>query len=445
MENFSEIGLSEQFVKELEKMDIKNPTEIQEQTIPLAMDGKDIIGGSATGSGKTLAFSAPIIEHIETGIGPQALILTPTRELAEQIVQAVKKFSKWKKLNTIAIYGGVGIEPQIKRLSNSDIVVGTPGRILDHLGRGTIDLRKVKYLILDEVDRMFDMGFQDDVRKIIKEVPTERQTLLFSATITRDVGIMAEKYTKNPYEISVDSYVDPSKLKQVYYDTPDHLKFSALVHLLNEEKSGLVMVFCATRRNVDFVAKNLQKQGIDAKAIHGGLSQNKRTRVLDAFHNNGVTILVCTDVAARGLDIKNVTHVYNYDLPKCSEDYVHRIGRTARAGEEGKAIIILTSRDYENFDKVKMDESLNIKREDLPFIKQIEVKKDFGRSGGRGRRDSRQGGRSQNRRGSRDSRGRDSKQGGRGNGSIYRHGGKGKNNRTKKPKTGFRGRKHKRN
>jgi len=227
---------------------------------------------------------------------------------------------------------------------------------------------------------MFDMGFRKDVETIIQQCPKKRQTMLFSATISDDIDYFIKKYTNNAVTVSVNSYVDASKLKQVYYDVPDMLKFSLLVHLLKKENSKLVMVFCNTRRNVDFVAENLNQSGINAKAIHGGLEQNKRIRILAEFHDNKVDVLICTDVAARGLDIKKVTHVYNYDLPKDSKDYIHRIGRTARAGEEGEAINILSSRDYENFGKIMNNESILITLKELPLISQVRVNPNAGRT-----------------------------------------------------------------
>ena len=384
MKTFEELGLSYEMINLLLGLKIKTPSEIQEKTIPLVLAGRDVIGGSATGSGKTLAFASSIVENLEKNGKVQALVLTPTRELAEQVTNSIKKFSKHKKLNVLSVYGGVSIDNQIRHLKNTDVVVGTPGRILDHLNRETLNLGKVKFLVLDEVDRMFDMGFQIDVEKILKECPKKRQTMLFSATITTDMDHLAEKYTKKPAEVSVESHVDASKLKQVYYDVPDGLKFSLFVHLLKKEKSKLVMVFCATRRNVDFVTNNLNNLGIQANAIHGGMLQNKRNRAMNEFNGKGnMNVLVCTDVAARGLDIQGVSHVYNYDLPKTSLEYIHRIGRTARAGKEGIAISILCSRDYENFSNISKDEKLKIEEIKSPWFEKVGIivqEKSFGRS-----------------------------------------------------------------
>ena len=392
MENFTKLGLSTELTDVLREFGFKEPSEIQEKAIPIALAGQDIIGGSATGSGKTLVFASPILENLKPNKQIQTLVLTPTRELAEQVATAIRNFGKNKKLEVSAIYGGVNIGPQIRKLSITDVLVGTPGRIIDHINRGTLRLDNIKFLVLDEVDRMFDMGFQKDVEKIISYCPKERQTMMFSATISQDIDYLSKKYTKNPVEISVNSYVDPSKLKQIYYDVPDNKKFSLLVHLLKQEDSNFVLVFCSTRRNVDFVSDNLIRIGIKAKAIHGGLDQRKRLRVLDEFKKQGVGVLVCTDVAARGLDIQGISHVYNYDVCSDSKDYIHRIGRTARAGKEGKAITILANRDYENFSSLTRADEIDIAPEKLPQLEIVRIKIDFGRNNNRfnrgsGRRD----------------------------------------------------------
>lgn len=388
MEKFTKLGLSKELTDVLKQFGFKEPSEIQEKAIPLALAGRDIIGGSATGSGKTLAFASAIIENLKPNREIQALILTPTRELAEQVATSIRDFGKNKKLSVLAVYGGVDIGPQMRKLSTTDVLVGTPGRIIDHIDRRTLRLNNIKFLVLDEVDRMFDMGFSRDVARIINECPKKRQTMMFSATVSRDIDYLSKKHTNNPAEISLKSHVDPSKLKQVYYDVPDNKKFSLLVSLLKKESADLVMVFCGTRRNVDFIADNLIRTGIHAKAIHGGIEQKKRIRVLEEFHNKGLGVLVCTDVAARGLDIKGVSHVYNYDIPPETKDYIHRIGRTARAGKEGKAITILTSRDYEKFGNLMQSEGINITPEELPRLEIVRIKMDSGRSNNRFNRNS---------------------------------------------------------
>jgi ATP-dependent RNA helicase DeaD len=352
------------------------PSEIQEKSIPAIMNGKDVIAGAATGSGKTLAFASGLVKNVDKDKGIQGLVLTPTRELAEQITRELIDFAKYKDLNVVSVYGGVSIYNQVKMLPNAEIVVATPGRILDHLEKGNIDLSRVNTLVLDEADRMFEMGFVEDVEKIISEVPKKRQTLLFSATISPDVIRLSGRHLDSPVEISAVAYVDPKKLSQIYYDIEDQLKFSLLKHLLENEESGLVMIFCNTRKNVDFVSKNLSFMGMDVVPIHGGFTQEKRNRFLEIFNSekNKVKILVATDVAARGLDIKGVTHVYNYDIPLSKGEYTHRIGRTARAGKDGKVINILTSRHYDNFQPIIESKDYNIKQEKPPYIERVRIR-----------------------------------------------------------------------
>jgi ATP-dependent RNA helicase DeaD len=329
-----------------------------------------------------------VIERVTPGAGLQALILTPTRELAEQVTNALRGFSFQKKLKIISVYGGVAIGPQIHDLAWADVVVATPGRLLDHLDRRTINLSKVKLLVLDEADRMLDMGFIDDVEKIIRICPKNRQTLFFSATISGKIRDLGQRYMNNPIKVSATKLVDPSKLKQVYYDVPRNMKLSLLVYLLKKENADLVMVFCNTRNNTDFVVKNLKANQIRAIAIHGGLSQNKRTNTIQSFNDAKVRVLVCTDVAARGLHIDNVSHVYNYDLPADSKDYVHRIGRTARAGEKGKVINLLCDADYDNFSKIQRDyRTFAIQRMEKPTVARvIAVRAEIRRGGFQGHR-----------------------------------------------------------
>ncbi|MBR9678636.1 MAG: DEAD/DEAH box helicase [Nanoarchaeota archaeon] len=375
MNKFEKLGISSQILKVIEKENFEEPSEIQIKAIPLVLKGKDVIGGSATGSGKTLVFGSRIIQDCTQGKGIQSLVLTPTRELAIQVRDALAKFSQYNPLEILAVYGGVSINPQINELKIADVVVGTPGRVLDHVGRRTIDLRKVKVLVLDEADRMLDMGFLEDVEKIIKQCPSDRQTLLFSATIIPEVKRLSKRYMVDPVLVSAESMVDPKKLKQVYYDVPDSLKFSLLVHLLKDDKnSGLVMIFCSSRRNVDFVVKNLRGNKVDAIAIHGGFTQARRESSLRKFNSGKAWVLVCTDVAARGLDIKGVSHVYNYDLPRESKQYVHRIGRTARAGKDGMAVNILAQRDHENFSRVLKDNDVEIVRLETPPVSKVRTK-----------------------------------------------------------------------
>ncbi|MEI7719304.1 MAG: DEAD/DEAH box helicase [archaeon] len=374
IDKFKKLGIEGELLRAIERENFEEPSEIQEKSIPLVLEGKDVIGESATGSGKTLAFAAGIIKHCSRLGKLQALVLVPTRELAVQVTKSLVQFSEFKGLEIVPIYGGVDINPQMRRMRNADVVVGTPGRVLDHLERKTIYLAGIKMLILDEADRMLDMGFIRDIEKIIRQCNPERQTLLFSATVAPSIVEIAKKYMKGAKLVSAKNMVDPTKLKQVYYDIADSEKFSLLVHLLKNEKSGLVMVFCNTKHMTDFVAHNLEKQGLDVSPMHGGLSQNKRSATLEQFHVGRAHVLVCTDVAARGLDIKGVSHVYNYDVPIDAENYVHRIGRTARAGSEGIAITILASRDYENFSKINK-RIVEVERIEAPKFEMIFVER----------------------------------------------------------------------
>ncbi|MBW2986742.1 DEAD/DEAH box helicase [Candidatus Woesearchaeota archaeon] len=389
MNLFEKFGLSQETTETIKKLGFTKPTLIQEKSIPMIVQGKDVIGESATGSGKTLAFGCGIVEHTVPGKGLQTLVLAPTRELAEQVRGVINTLAHKKKLKILSIYGGVAINPQIHDLPKADVVVATPGRLLDHLQRRTVDLSKVKLLVLDEADRMFDMGFIEDIERIIRFCPKKRQTLFFSATISNDVKKFAKKYMIEPTKVAATKMVDPKKLKQVYYDVSKNQKLSLLIHLLKNEDSGLVMVFCNTRKNTDFVTKNLKANKISAIAIHGGLTQNKRTKTIDMFNNAKVGALVCTDVAARGLDIDNVSHVYNYDIPKDAKDYVHRIGRTARAGEEGKVINILCDYDHDNFSRILREyREFVIDKLQVPALERVIVKKDSPRRrapAGRGR------------------------------------------------------------
>jgi len=372
MNIFEDLNLDSQLLTAIKKIGLTKPTQIQEKSMPFILEGKDLVGESATGSGKTLAFGSGIIKKVAPGEGLQALVLTPTRELAEQVKESLKQISYQKNLKVIAVYGGVSISPQIHDLSKANVVVATPGRLLDHAQRGTINTSKIKLLVLDEADRMLDMGFIDDVEKIIRLCPKKRQTLFFSATILPQIKELADKYMNNPINVSATKYVDPSKLKQVYYDLPKNLKLSLLVHLFQYENSGLVMVFCNTRRTVDFVVKNLKANKISAIATHGGLTQNRRTKTLELFNTDKADALVCTDVAARGLHINNVSHIYNYDIPNDPNDYVHRIGRTARAGESGKVVNLVCDQDYGNFSRILDNyRTFSIEKEEKPYLKKI--------------------------------------------------------------------------
>jgi len=369
---FDELKVKSELLEGIRKMGFLDMTSIQEKCIPLSLNGRDVVGQAETGSGKTIAFALPILEKIQPGKGIQALILTPTRELCVQVTGVFRDLGRWVGVRTVSVYGGVSITPQMDEIRIADVVVGTPGRVLDHLGRNTIGFPHTRFLVLDETDKMFEMGFIEDVEEIIGHVPKQRQNFMFSATISYDVQAIMEKHLHDPETVMTQAYVDKSKLKQAYYDIfHQNEKFSLLVHLLRNHTKGLAIVFCSTRQESDVVSRNLQHQGIKAMAIHGGMSQHDRLESLDAIKNQKTNVLVATDVAARGLDIKNVTHVYNYDVPKTAREYIHRIGRTARAGEDGMAVTLLTPRDHENFRRVMSDHELNIEPAEIPRYERI--------------------------------------------------------------------------
>jgi len=379
--NFEKLNINLKLHKKIFEFGFKDLTSIQEKCIPEILKGRDVVGQAETGSGKTLAFCLPILDMIKPDNGLQVLILTPTRELCIQVTNVFKDFGKNLGIKAIDIYGGVNIEPQIRNITNSNIIVATPGRLLDHISRKTIDLKNIRFLVLDETDKMLEMGFIEDVEKIIFNLPRDRQTLMFSATISEDVYKIARKHLKNPLMFRTKPFVDTDKLNQKYYDIYNQNdKFSLLVHLLKSSTPGLAIVFCATRKETDIVAKNLRRQGINASEIHGGMNQNKRLKSLDSLKRQKTDVLVATDVAARGLDIKGVSHVYNYDVPKTPKEYIHRIGRTARAGKNGDAVTLLTSRDHDNFRRVQSDEKLRIKQANFPQFNKVPFFRGYNRS-----------------------------------------------------------------
>jgi len=359
---FEEMNIEKSVSDSLVGMGFENPTKIQLETIPLIKQGFDVIGQSETGSGKTAAFGIPLVEKVVKSKGIQALVLAPTRELSIQIAKELSKFSHLKGLYIQTVYGGVSMEPQISGLRKAEIVVGTPGRMLDHMRRGTFDAKNIKIFVLDEADKMIDMGFIEDIEDIERNIPENRQTLLFSATMPDSLIEMRNRFTKNAKKIKTQTNVREDILKQYYCDVDYKMKFSILVHLINQEKPELAIIFCNSRRDAGSVARNLQYNDINATELHGGLTQQRRETVMESFHKGETKILVATDVAARGLDIKNVTHIFNYGIPKSAEDYTNRIGRTARAGETGKAISLLSRDDHDSFRRIIHSFSFEIEK-----------------------------------------------------------------------------------
>ncbi|MCH4826608.1 MAG: DEAD/DEAH box helicase [Planococcus sp. (in: firmicutes)] len=348
MVKFSELNISETTLKSVKRMGFEEATPIQEGTIRLGMEGKDIIGQAQTGTGKTTAFGIPLIEKIDTKNGDvQGLIIAPTRELAIQVSEELYRLGQDKNVRILSVYGGQEISRQIRALKNRpQIIVGTPGRLLDHINRRTLKLDNVNTLILDEADEMLNMGFIEDIQTIMASVPDTRQTLLFSATMPDAIRRIAEKFMKTPEIVKIKSKeMTVENIEQFYVKSVEREKFDFLSRLLNVQQPELAIVFGRTKRRVDELAKALNIRGYLAEGIHGDLSQAKRMSVLKQFKAGKIDILVATDVAARGLDISGVSHVYNFDIPQDPESYVHRIGRTGRAGKKGVAVTFVTPRE----------------------------------------------------------------------------------------------------
>ncbi|SEJ64009.1 ATP-dependent RNA helicase DeaD [Propionispira arboris] len=368
MTSFGDIQLSKKLLLAVSDMGFEEPSPIQSQTIPLVLEGKDVIGQAQTGTGKTAAFGIPTIEKIIDGSRHiQALVLTPTRELAIQIAEEFNKIGKYKRVKTLPIYGGQSIDRQIRALhAGVQIVVGTPGRLLDHLRRNTMKLSEVRILILDEADEMLDMGFVEDIETIMKNITHEdRQTLLFSATMPAPIAKLAGKYMRDPQKISISrENLTVPLIDQVYYETRE--KFEGLCRVLDIEETGKLIIFCRTKKGVDDLVASMQARAYMAGGLHGDLSQAQRDRVMKKFKDGKLEILVATDVAARGIDIDDITHVVNYDIPQDHESYVHRIGRTGRAGKKGVAVTFIEPREYRQLKLIERLAKTKIVRRDLP-------------------------------------------------------------------------------
>lgn len=393
MENtikFSDLGISEEILRAVEEMGYTQPSPIQQQAIPFVLQGRDLIGQAQTGTGKTAAFAIPIIDLVDADfVKPQAIILCPTRELAVQVEGEIQKLAKYhKKINSVAIYGGESIDRQIRVLKKGvQIVVGTPGRVQDHINRGTLRLEDAGIIVLDEADEMLDMGFRDDIEAILQEMPEERQTVFFSATMAKPILDLTRKYQKDPEIIKVaKNELTVAKIDQVFYEVKQSLKMELMARLMNIHNYALSVVFCNTKRMTDEVTESLGARGILAEALHGDLSQAQRDKVMGKFRKGLCTVLVATDVAARGIDVDNVEAVFNFDIPLDEEYYVHRIGRTGRAGKSGTAITFITGRremmklkDLERFTKATINKMTPPSVTELVELKKTQFIKDVHR------------------------------------------------------------------
>jgi len=346
--NFKDFGLNSKVLAGVHAMGFNTPTPIQEKSIGPVMDGEDVLGLAATGTGKTAAFVLPMLHHftVEKGKGLRGLIIAPTRELAEQIFQAIEDFGRKTKIKAITVYGGTKYKPQIRALeAGVDIIVATPGRLLDHMDRGTIDPSTLEILVLDEADRMFDMGFLPDIRKILGRLPVERQTLLFSATMPSTIRRLAEEILFEPVNVEIAHSKPVDSVAHALYPVNPMYKTELLLELLKRTSTESVLVFTRTKAGAELLGREMKKSGLSVNILQGDMPQPKRKEALEGFRDGKVQILVATDIAARGLDISMVSHVINYDMPPTVDDYTHRIGRTGRAAKTGDAFTLVTHED----------------------------------------------------------------------------------------------------
>ena len=366
--NFKDLKISDELIDTLKKNGIKTPTPIQEESILLIKNNKDILAQSQTGTGKTLAFLIPVFDSISAkNENIQALILAPTREIAIQIYNEAEKLNKDKNINILAAYGGKDIKSQLNKLKrNIQLVIATPGRLLDHLDRKSIDLSKLNTLVLDEADQMILMGFKNEIEAIIKETNKKRQTLCFSATLDSQVKKLAYRYMKDPVEVTIKSKeITLDTIKQEVVETTDRHKQEALCKVLDEDNPFMAIIFCRTKRRVDALDEALAVKGYNCEKLHSDISQAKRERVMKSFRKADLQYLIATDVASRGLDISGVTHIYNYDIPETSEDYIHRIGRTGRAGKDGYTCMFVDPKNARTLEQIESDIKYRIPRRNI--------------------------------------------------------------------------------
>ncbi|OPX86907.1 MULTISPECIES: DEAD/DEAH box helicase [Pelotomaculum] len=373
MATFSDFGLTGPVLRTINNMGFEEATPIQERAIPMGLAGKDLIGQAHTGTGKTAAFGIPMVELFDVEREQiQGIVITPTRELAIQVAEELNKIGQVKGIRTLPVYGGQDITRQVRALKNRQhIIVGTPGRLMDHMRRKTVRLNQVRMVVLDEADEMLNMGFVEDIETILREVPDERQTLLFSATMPGPIQALARRFMRNPAVIRIEGrQVTVPNTEQSYIEVEEKQKFDVFCRLLDIQSPDRSIVFGRTKRRVDELSEALLKRGYSAEALHGDLAQSKRDLVMHRFKEGIIEVLVATDVAARGLDISDVTHIYNFDVPQDPEGYVHRIGRTGRAGKAGKAITFVTPREIQHLRVIENMTGGKIARKPIPTIKE---------------------------------------------------------------------------
>ena len=373
---FEELNLSKELLRAINDMGFEETTPIQAQAIPFIYEGRDVIGQAQTGTGKTAAFGLPIVDMIDPNDkSQQAIILCPTRELAIQVAEELKALSKYKEgIKTLPVYGGQPIERQIHALKNGvQVIIGTPGRVMDHMRRRTIKLKSTKIVVMDEADEMLDMGFREDIEKILEDTPKTRQTLMFSATIPKPILELADKYLNDPQLVRVvHKELTVPSIEQYYFEVKERDKIEALSRLIDFYNPNLALVFCNTKKRVDELLEQLQARGYSAEGLHGDMSQAQRDRVMSKFKSGAIDILVATDVAARGLDVDDVDVVVNFDVPQNDEYYVHRIGRTGRAGRSGKAFTLATGKDAYKLKDIQRYANTRIMRRGIPSLFDVE-------------------------------------------------------------------------
>jgi ATP-dependent RNA helicase DeaD len=372
---FKDLYLSGNIEKAIRDIGFEEPTPIQAQSIPYILEGQDVIGQAQTGTGKTAAFGIPAIEMVNPkNKKVQVIILCPTRELANQVAEELNRLSKYKRANILPIYGGQPIDRQIKALRRGvHIVIGTPGRVMDHLERKTLRLGDVEMVVLDEADEMLDMGFREDIEFILENVPEERQTILFSATMPAPIMKLTRKYQKDPKLVkTIHKKLTVPQVEQYYFEVKNHAKPEALCRLIDYYNARASLVFCNTKKGVDSLVETLRTRGYLVDGLHGDLRQKQRERVMASFRNGEIETLVATDVAARGIDVENIEIVFNYDIPQDEESYVHRIGRTGRAGREGVALTFASGRDIRKIKSIQQHTKAKILRKKLPSQSDVE-------------------------------------------------------------------------
>jgi ATP-dependent RNA helicase DeaD len=377
MENirFNDLGLKEDILKAIDDMGFEEPSKIQAEVIPILLEGHDVIGQAQTGTGKTLAFGAPMLSRlVKTNGKVKTIILAPTRELAIQVNDELNRIAKYAKVKLLPVYGGQPIDRQIRALRMGvDIVVGTPGRVLDLIRRNILDLSDINFLVLDEADEMLNMGFIDDIEEIIKNCSDDRQTMLFSATMPDEIKKLAKRYMKadTKHVSIVKNAMTVSTISQYYFEIKQKDRFETLCRILDVDEPTAAIIFCKTKRGVDEVVEAMQARGYNVEGMHGDMNQNQRMNTLRKFKEGNLEFLVATDVAARGIDVENVSHVVNYDLPQDTESYVHRIGRTGRANREGIAYTLVTAREYMTLKHIEKATKSKIKRKEIPTVDEI--------------------------------------------------------------------------